>query len=110
MRTVRVSDEVKEIVDRHVASGSAPSGVAFVEEAIRLYAERLEDDEDELIAAAAEGMAAIERGDYVTISSAEDVEALRERVWNRAMILAEEMRANRPRSSTPRRTEAKAGE
>jgi len=43
MGAVRVSDEVKGIVDRHVAAGSASTDEAFVEQAVRLYAEYLED-------------------------------------------------------------------
>jgi Arc/MetJ-type ribon-helix-helix transcriptional regulator len=81
MRTVRISGEMKEVIERHVAAGSAASDVDFVTEAVRLYAEYLEDDEDELIAAAQEGLDAIRRGDYTTISSPADAVAFWERLW-----------------------------
>ena len=77
---------------------------------MRRYAECLEDDENALITAAEKGIAAIERGDYVTISGPDDVAALRDRVWERAMVLAEEMRAAGTDLCDEVRTEAQAGE
>jgi Arc/MetJ-type ribon-helix-helix transcriptional regulator len=93
--TVQISDEVKDSIDRHVAAGSAPNDVAFVEEAIRLYAEYLEDGEDELIAAAQEGIEAMRRGDYTTISSPEDAAALFKRIRVESLEIAAELRASR---------------
>lgn len=115
MRTVRISDEVKDIVDRLVATGVAASETDFVEEAVRryaedVYAEDVEDDETALIAAAEEGMAAIQRGDYVTISGPDDLAALEERVWAHAMVLAEQMRIAKLSGDDEDRTEAQTGE
>jgi Arc/MetJ-type ribon-helix-helix transcriptional regulator len=93
MPIIQVPDEAKAIIDRHVAEGAAASEANFVLEAVRRYAGDVENDEDEIIAAANEGIAAIARGDYVTISGPDDVAALRERVWASATILAEKMRA-----------------
>jgi Arc/MetJ-type ribon-helix-helix transcriptional regulator len=93
MPAIQVPDAVKRLIDRRVADGSAASESEFVEAAVRRHAGDLADDEDEIVAAAKQGIEAIERGDYVTISGPDDPEALRERMWARAMILAEQMRA-----------------
>jgi Arc/MetJ-type ribon-helix-helix transcriptional regulator len=93
MPAIQVPDAVKRLIDRHVADGSAASESDFVEAAVRRYADDLADDDDEIVAAAKEGIEAIERGDYVTISVPDDLGALRERMWASAMILAEQMRA-----------------
>lgn len=101
---------MKDFVDRHVATGVTASEADFVGEAVRRYAGHLEDDESDLVAAAEEGIAASQRGDYVTISGPEDVAALRGRVWARAMVLAEQMRAAQPAREDEVRTETQAGE
>jgi Arc/MetJ-type ribon-helix-helix transcriptional regulator len=93
MPTVQISDELKEVVDQHVAAGAAEDAARFVEQAVLRYAEDLTADEDELIAAAQEGIDAISRGEFVTIASPQDQAALRERLWNSAMLLAEQMEA-----------------
>lgn len=66
MRTVQISDAVKDIVDRHVATGIAASEAEFLEQAVRRYAEDL--DEDELVAAARAGIADIAAGNFTTIT------------------------------------------
>jgi len=109
MHTVLVSDEIRGIVDRHVAAGVAATEADFVEEAVRRYAEDPADDESTLIAAAEEGIAAVERGDYVTIAGPDDVAALWDRVWERAMVLAGEMRATGAGQSHEVRTKAQPG-
>jgi len=110
MPGIQISDGVKDIIDHHVTEGAAASETDFVEAAVRRYAEYLEDDENALITAAEKGIATIERGDYVTISGPDDVAALRDRVWERAMVLAEEMRAAGTDLCDEVRTEAQAGE
>ena len=92
MPSIRVNESVKAIVDACVADGAALSAAAFVEEAVQHYAASLYDDEDAVIAAAKEGIAAIERGEYVTIATQADRDALSQRVWARALELAEQWR------------------
>jgi Arc/MetJ-type ribon-helix-helix transcriptional regulator len=93
MATVQVSDDIKALVGRLVADGAAANEVDVIATAVRRYAEDL-DDLDVLLAAAEEGMAASRRGDTVTIAGPDDEAALRERLWARAMVLAEELRAD----------------
>jgi Arc/MetJ-type ribon-helix-helix transcriptional regulator len=90
--TVQISEDIKELVARLVADGSAANEVDVVEMAVLRYAEDL-DDQDALLAATQEGIAASGRGDYVTISGPDDERALSERLRARASILAEGMRA-----------------
>lgn len=95
MRAVRVSDEVEGIVDRHVAAGTASSGEEFVEQAVRLYAEYLNDNEAELLAAAREGLDAIQRGDYTSIETPEDTAAFWDGVWADAIRISTQLRDGR---------------
>ena len=90
--SIRVNESVKAIVDHCIGDGLAPSASAFVEEAVRYYAASIYDDEEAAIAAAKEGIEAIERGEYVTIATQADRDALSQRVWARALELAEQMR------------------
>jgi len=92
MRTVQISDSLKDVIDRHVAEGIAASEAEFVDEAVRRYVDALADDTDVLIAAANEGIEAIRRGQYVTISGPEDRDAFWQRVWSRTLVLAEDSR------------------
>jgi Arc/MetJ-type ribon-helix-helix transcriptional regulator len=43
---VQLPDELKSIIDRHVAEGRAASEAAYVTEALRLYAELLDSDDE----------------------------------------------------------------
>ena len=94
MRAVRMSDEVKDIVDRHVAAGTASSGEEFVEQAVRLYADYLEDKQDNVIAAAEEGLEAIRRGQYTTVANPADASAFWDGVWADAKKIAAQLRAS----------------
>jgi predicted DNA-binding protein len=96
MPVVQISDGVKDIIDHHLADGTASSEAGFIEEAVRRYAEILDDDADALIAAAKEGTEAIRRGEYSTISNTEDQAALWQRVWSRAAALADDVHAAGP--------------
>ena len=98
MRTVKISDGVKDVIEHRVAEGFAASEADFVEEAVRRYAETLDDDADALIAAANEGIEAIRRGAYVSISGPEEQSAYWRRVWARSLALADEMRDERDAS------------
>jgi Arc/MetJ-type ribon-helix-helix transcriptional regulator len=95
MHSVQISNEVKDILDRLVADGATASEAEFVEQAVRRCAQELADDEDELIAAAQDGLEAIRRGDYTTISSPADAAAFFEDVWAESQKIAAELRASR---------------
>lgn len=95
MPTVQVSEDIKELIERHVAGGVAADEPEFVEAAIRSYADGLAGDDGALLAAAQEGIEASRRGDYVTVSSPEEQESVWSSIWTRAMELAVEMRNER---------------
>ena len=110
MPSIRISESLKVIVDQAVADGAATTASAFVDKAVRLYADYLADDEEMTIAAAKEGIAAIERGEYVTIATQADRDALWERVSARAKILLEEMRPDDPQDTGGPLVAARAAE
>ena len=91
MRSVQVSDDAKAIIDRAVADGVVASEADFLDVAVRRYADELEDDTDELLAAAAAGIADIEAGRFTTIANQADVDALRVRLRARAKVLLAQM-------------------
>ena len=84
MTTIEIADELRRIIDQQVAEGRAANAAELLDEAVRRYVEDLDRDEAALIAAAREGLAAVEEGDYVTISGPKDLAALRDRLWERA--------------------------
>lgn len=100
MRAVQVSDEVEGIVNRHVAAGSASSGEECVEQAVCLYTEYLENNEAELIAAAEEGLEAIQRGEFATVESPEGAAAFRDGVWADAVRISARLREERSSGET----------
>lgn len=79
---VQLPDHLKAIIDRQVAEGRVESESAYLEEAVRRYADELEA-EDEVVAIANQGIADIEAGRYVLISTPEDSEALHQRTMGR---------------------------
>lgn len=79
---VQLPDHLKAIIDRQVAEGRVESESAYLEEAVRRYADELEA-EDEVIAIANQGIADIEAGRYVLISTPQDSEALHQRAMGR---------------------------
>lgn len=93
MPSIRVNESVKAIVDQCVADGAATTASAFVEAAVRLYADYLADDEEMMIVEAKAGIADIEAGRYVTIATQADRDALLKRVRARAAVLLEKVRA-----------------
>jgi Arc/MetJ-type ribon-helix-helix transcriptional regulator len=79
---IQLPDELKSIIDRHVAEGRAASEAAYVAEALRLYAELLDsDDEIAEIIERADADIAAER--YVTVRTQVDSEALHEAAMDR---------------------------
>ena len=79
---VELPQEIREIIDRQIATGRVQSLDAYMIEAARRFAEDLAV-EDEIVAEAEAGIADAEAGRYVTISTPEDAEALHERTMAR---------------------------
>jgi Arc/MetJ-type ribon-helix-helix transcriptional regulator len=97
MPIIHVPDEVKEIIDRHVAEGSAASEADFVSEAVLRHADHLEYDEGEIIAAAWEGLDAMRRGEYTTVDSPEAQRAF----WDQIALDVKQEVAKRRGAATP---------
>jgi Arc/MetJ-type ribon-helix-helix transcriptional regulator len=79
---VQLEDDLKSIVERHVAEGRAASEADYLAEAVRRYAEDLEAEAD-LIAIAEAGIADAEAGRYTLIETEADMEALHNRIMGR---------------------------
>jgi antitoxin ParD1/3/4 len=99
-RNFSLTDRLSSFVDRQVETGRHQNASEVVREALRRYEDDVACEEahlDEIRAAAAEGIAAIERGDYVTVASRQDARALRGRIRARAgqHLEAEEREARR---------------
>jgi Arc/MetJ-type ribon-helix-helix transcriptional regulator len=82
MGAVQLPDHLKRVIDQQVAAGRASSESEFLEQAILRLAEELEA-EDDIVAVAEEGIAAVSRGDYVIVASPGDTEALHQRAMAR---------------------------
>jgi Arc/MetJ-type ribon-helix-helix transcriptional regulator len=72
-----LSDDLKSTIDRQIAAGLAASEAEYLQEAVRRYAEDLDDGKD-LWTIAQEGIEDIEAGRFVLIETEADVEALHE--------------------------------
>jgi Arc/MetJ-type ribon-helix-helix transcriptional regulator len=82
MSTVELSDHLRQVIAQQIAKGRAESEAAYLEEAVRRYADDL-DAEDEIVAIAEEGIRDIESERYATILSREDAELLHQRAISR---------------------------
>jgi predicted transcriptional regulator len=82
MGVVRLPDQLSQVIARQVAEGRAESETAYLEEAIRRYAEDL-DAEDDIVAAAEAGIRDVEAGRYVSVASPDDAKALHDRTMSR---------------------------
>jgi Arc/MetJ-type ribon-helix-helix transcriptional regulator len=82
MGIIQLPDHLRQVIARQIAEGRAESEDAYLEEAVRRYAEELEA-EDEILIAAETGIRDIETGHYATISSSEDAAVLHERAMLR---------------------------
>ena len=91
MLQIQVSVETKALINRALTDGIVASEAAFVEAAVRRYAEDLDDDMEEPLAAVAAGIADFEAGRFTTIASQADEDALRVRLRARAKVLLEQM-------------------
>ncbi len=79
---VQLPDDLRIIIDRQVAEGRAASEAEYVAEALRLYADHL-DAEDEIAGMVERADAEMASGRFVTISIPEDSDALHQRTMDR---------------------------
>jgi Arc/MetJ-type ribon-helix-helix transcriptional regulator len=77
MSTVQLPDTLRRVIDRQVTKGHAASEAEFLAAAIQRYAEALDLDEDEIEAAADEGIGDVEAGRFELIAGREDLRRLR---------------------------------
>ncbi len=82
MGVVQIPDQLKQVIDRQIASGRAASEADYVTEALRAYADHI-DAEDEIAAMSPRADADMASGRFVTIASTADGEALHERTMAR---------------------------
>ena len=76
MGYVQVPDDLKLLIRQHVAGGRAASEAEFIAEAVRLYVEYLET-ENEVAAMVERADADMAAGRYVTVSTPLEGEAVR---------------------------------
>jgi predicted transcriptional regulator len=76
MGMIQLSDEVHAAVEHAVARGLSSSATSLVEEAVMRLLEDMQLEQEEIARVAAEGIADIEAGRYVTITTAEEHRAL----------------------------------
>jgi len=79
---VQLPDELKSMIDRQVAEGHAASEADYVAEALRLYADLLDSD-DEIAEIVERAEADIAAGRYVTVRTGADSEVLHEAAMDR---------------------------
>jgi len=79
---VQLPDDLRSIIDRQVAEGHAASEAEYVAEALRLYADHL-DAEDEIAGMVERADAEMASGRFVAIATSEDSEALHQRTMDR---------------------------
>ncbi|PPQ28580.1 ribbon-helix-helix domain-containing protein [Rhodopila globiformis] len=79
---VHLPDHVQSAIDRQIAEGRAASKADYIVEALRLYADHL-DAEDEIAGMAERADADIAAGRYVTVATPEDSEALHQAAMTR---------------------------
>ena len=74
---MHLPDDLSQVIDRQVAEGRAASEAEFLAAAVQRYAEALDADEDEIVAAADEGIADITAGRFQLIEGSEGMRRLR---------------------------------
>jgi Arc/MetJ-type ribon-helix-helix transcriptional regulator len=75
MGAVQIPDRLKQVIERQIAQGHATSEADYVVNALHAYSEHLEA-ENEIAAMAVRADADMASGRFVTVTSAEDGEAL----------------------------------
>lgn len=83
MGAVQLPDELQRVIEQQVAEGRATSAAAFLEEAVLRLIAAVRSEEEDIAAAARAGIADIEAGRYLTLSSPEDEQRLHERLMAR---------------------------
>jgi Arc/MetJ-type ribon-helix-helix transcriptional regulator len=82
---VQLSDELKSVIDRQVAEGRAASEADYVTEALQLYADLLDSD-DEIAEIVERADADVTAGRYVMVRTRADDEALHEAAMERLRV------------------------
>lgn len=94
-RNVSLTEPLNRFIDRQVERGRHQNASEVVREALRRYESELAEDDarvEALRVIAAEGRQAIERGDYVTLSSEDDIARLMRDLDEEAKQRAAEIR------------------
>jgi antitoxin ParD1/3/4 len=84
-RNVDLTVEQEQFIQTTIASGRFADASEVVREGLRLLEEREQDLQariEWLRAAAQEGFDAIERGEYITLSSNEEIDAFMQEIWD----------------------------
>ena len=79
---VELTEDVRAVINRHIAEGQAMSEADFVAEAIRLYADHL-DAKNEMAGMVHRADADVAARRHVTISTQAEGEALHQRTMDR---------------------------
>ncbi len=79
---VELTEYVRAVINRHITEGRAVSEADFVAEAVRLYADHL-DAENEIAGMVRRADADVAAGRYITISTQPEAEALHQRTMDR---------------------------
>ncbi len=79
---VELTEDVRAVINRHIAEGRAVSEADSVAEAVRLYADHL-DAENEVAGMVRRADADAAAGRYVAISTQPEAEALHQRTMDR---------------------------
>lgn len=86
--SVQIDEGLEPLIDRYVAEGRFASREDYLLRAARRYAEDLMAESD-LVTIALEGIADAEAGNFITIASTEDAEALIQDIMSRAIATVE---------------------
>lgn len=79
---VPLPEDLKSLIDRRIAEGHAASEAEFLAEAVRMYSDHL-DAEDEVTRMVGRADADMAAGRYVTVATAEDSQACHEAAMRR---------------------------
>jgi antitoxin ParD1/3/4 len=86
-RNVNLTEHFDRFIEAGIASGRFSNASELVREGLRLLEQREREDQAKLEwlrAAAKEGFDAIDRGDYVTLRSDQDIEEFMQQVYDEA--------------------------
>ena len=83
MGAIQLPDELQHVIDQQVSEGRAASPAAFLQEAVMRLVEEARAEEADIRAAAEAGIADMEAGRCVTVSTPEDTNLMQERMMMR---------------------------